>query len=131
MVKPQLRTQNLANFSQIEQIGSSQPETRVWGNRKKRGAVPRLWESNRHELARFRPACSASKGLPPTGDVRLLLTVFLGHLGSGSSVLAKAQMRHFDVGTLAIETIVGRGFRACKVRAYSPGRSECSERRPG
>ena len=67
----------------------------------------------------------------PTSDVKLRLTVYSGHLGFGSPVLAKAQMRHFDVGTLAIETIVGRGFRACKVRAYSPGRSECSERRPG
>ncbi len=33
-------------------------------------------------------------------DVKLLLTVFLGHLDSGSPVLAKAQMRHFDVVTI-------------------------------
>jgi hypothetical protein len=63
------------------------------------------------------PASPQRQQGKPAGDVRLLLTVFLVHLGSGSPVLAKAQMRHFAVGILANETLAGRGFRACKVRS--------------
>ena len=32
---------------------------------------------------------------------------------------------------LSLQVFSSRGFRACKVRSYSPGRSERSERRPG
>ena len=54
----------------------------------------------------------------PPSDVKLALTGFLGHLGSGSPVLAKVQVRHFDVEILAIETVVRRGFRACVGRGF-------------
>ena len=48
----------------------------------------------------------------PPGAVKWFLTGFLGHLGSGSPISLNAQMRHFDVEILGIETVVGRGFRA-------------------
>ena len=32
---------------------------------------------------------------------------------------------------LSLQVFSSRGFRACKVRSYSPGRSTRSERRPG
>ena len=75
------------------------------------GEFPRFAAQSLRGAAKQRNFKTRKRGKPPS-DVKLRLTVYSGHPGFGSPVLAKEQMRHFDVEILAIETVVCRGFWA-------------------